>query len=133
MSLKKIKLHDVQSLFKYGFFGLLSTGINFLLLYILMKMGVYYIVSNIISYIIAVYLSYYFNKWWVFSSGEEVDKSIVKIKYFFIRIISLFIDSILLYLCVDMLRKDIFVSKVLISILIIFVTYLINRYYIFSS
>lgn len=133
MSFKKIKLHDVQSLFKYGFFGLLSTGINFLLLYILMKMGVYYIVSNIISYIIAVYLSYYFNKWWVFSSGEEVDKSIVKIKYFFIRIISLFIDSILLYLCVDMLRKDIFVSKVLISILIIFVTYLINRYYIFSS
>ncbi|MFC4804987.1 GtrA family protein [Filifactor villosus] len=131
----KVEAGHLKELIRYGFFGVLSTGINFVLFYILIKLRVHYIACNVLSYVVAVYISYYFNKWWVFEedSSERSNDMIKKIKYFFVRVLSLLVDTVLLYLCVDFFKRDVFISKIVIAVVIILATYLINKYYVFGD
>ncbi|MDO4793510.1 MAG: GtrA family protein [Filifactor alocis] len=131
----KVDAGHLKELIRYAFFGVLSTGINFVLFYMLIKLRVHYIACNILSYVVAVYISYYFNKWWVFEEdrSERSNDVIKKIKYFFVRVLSLLVDTSLLYLCVGFFKRDVFISKIVIAVVIILATYLINKYYVFGD
>lgn len=59
--LNESEFKNVKELIKYGLCGGLTTAANLFLFYMFTETGVYYIVSNIISYYIAVVLNFLLN------------------------------------------------------------------------
>lgn len=123
-----------RELIKYGFWGVVTTLLNLALYYILVRFGLYYLISNVVSYIIAVILSYFFNNWFVFNQVEKEKISIKKMsKYFLIRVLSIGLDSGLLYGCVSIFHFNQMLSKLFVSFLIIMLTYLLNKKFVFTN
>lgn len=52
---------------KFIITGIANTSVGLFTIYILMIVGVNYIVSNIIGYTIGITISFYFNRFWTFS------------------------------------------------------------------
>ena len=127
-----LKENGWYEIFSYAFFGVITTCINLLLYWFFLKIGIHYLISNIISFAIAVVLSYYFNKKWVFVSIHEGTGNQF-FKFVMVRILAIGIDSVLLYLAVDILLQDEMISKFIISGGIIFATYIVNKIYVFGK
>ena len=118
-----------KTLIKYGFFGVITVGINLLLYKIFLDFGMYYIVASLVSYIIASLISYYFNLIFVFNQKiDTLKEEVVRLfKYFSVRFGSVVVDTLLLYVSVDILKGDKFLSKIIISFVVISATYLFNK------
>ncbi|MFR1380321.1 MAG: GtrA family protein [Clostridium neonatale] len=127
-----MKIDNFIEIIKYGIFGIVTTGINLLLFYALIKFEMNYIISNTVSYLIAVIISYFLNKVYVFKDNN-INKIGQMIKFIFVRILSLCAENILLILMVDMLKYNIYISKIFISFLIICSTFIINKIIIFKK
>lgn len=126
--MKKI-INKYQSLIKYGFFGVITVGINLLLYKFLLDFKVYYLIASLVSYVIASLVSYYFNLFFVFNQKiSKFKEEIVRLfKYFSVRVGSVFVDTFLLYIFVDILNGDKFLSKIFISFIVILATYFFNK------
>lgn len=124
---------NLFQIIKYGFFGVITTIINLLLFYLLIKIGVHYLLSNAISYFIAVVLSYYLNNKYVFNYKEKQSEIKKLVKFIIVRITSLGLDSACLWFCVTLMNYDAFLSKIFISTVIIIVTYTVNKTLVFNE
>lgn len=94
-----------------------------------------YILGNVISYGIAIVISYIFNKKFVFETSEKNthnDETIQIIKYFVVRILSISIDSGLLWVFVEIAHVKVYMSKIIVSVLVILLTYLVNKCFVFK-
>lgn len=117
---------------RYGFWGVITTCLNLFVFQLFLNLQVNYIVANIVSYFIAVAFSYFFNALFVFDQISSVN-FFQMVKFILIRLVSIAIDSILLFIVVETLQFNIFISKVSISFIIILGTYLVNRKYVFNN
>ncbi len=121
-----------EQLFKYIFWGGISTAINLVILFALIYFtDIHYIVGNTIAYIIAVIINYFFNKRLVFNSDKDIKKELLG--FVFVRAASLALDNACYYIAVDILGGNVYISRVLVSVLIISVTYVINKKVIFKK
>ncbi len=126
--IKKIynKYHEI---IQYAIFGIITVIINLLLYKVLLILKCPYIASNVISYVIASILSYFFNLKYVFHA--EIlpfrNESIRVLKYFSVRIFSIILDNGLLIVAVEVFKFDKFYSKFPISVLVILITYIFNK------
>lgn len=116
---------------RYGIAGLLTTGFNLLLFYILEHIGLYYLLANIISYYIAVILNYYANYIFVFQNKIQNKNGIVS--FIILRSSSLIIDSLLLYLLVDLWEFNVIKSRIGLSFFIILINYIFCKKMIFNN
>lgn len=132
---KQPKKKDILELIRYGFWGGISTALNLVLFTGFIYIGIPYLVSNVSSYFIAVLFSYFFNKKYVYKKTEQnMNESIWQIlKYFMIRFLSIFVDSSMLWICVDIFTWNILLSKCVVSVFIIFSTYIINKLFVFKK
>lgn len=124
-------LKKLSELIKFGFWGAVSTGINLLLFYLFIFFGMPYIVSNVVSYIIAVIFSYVFNNRFVFKETKDKE-STKQLKYFTVRAISIAVDSIILAFLHETIGLPLMVSKILDSVVIILSTYIVSKFWIFT-
>lgn len=123
---------QLTEILRYGFWGAVSTGINLSLFYIFVFMHLQYVAANVVSYVVAVFVSYYFNKRFVFTNPAE--KSVwMLIKYVLIRTISIAADSGLLVFLHERLNIDIALAKLLDSALIISLTFIFSKFWVFSN
>lgn len=92
----------IKQLFKFACVGAIGTIVNLTILYIFTEyLHVYYIISEIIAFIIAGINNYLLNKIWTFK--EKIEKKLL-VKYFqFITIssIALIINLSILFILVD--------------------------------
>ena len=97
-------------------------------------LDIHYIVSNVLSWIIAVLFAYYVNSKFVFTSGarkkEKISEFINFIKY---RILSLLIETILMYLLVDLITLDDLISKLIVQVIVIILNYIFSKFLIFKK
>lgn len=126
-------VNGVIELIKYGFFGVLTTAFNFALFYAMIKIGINYIVSNVVSYFFAVMFSYILNNRYVFENSKS-QKGLKKfVKFLVVRLFVVCVDTGLLYLLVYILELDVFYSKIFLSITIIMTTYVVNKLFVFGA
>lgn len=127
------KVKKYFELIKYCFFGGVTTLINLALLYVLVELGMNYIVANTIAYIIAVIVNYLFSVMFVFKEkAEGVKENIVQFgKFCSVRVGSLVIDNIMFYICVSILGAPLWPSRIILSVAIIVGTYLLNKIFVF--
>lgn len=116
----------------YGFWGGISTALNLVLFYLMVQLGIPYLISNVISYALAVLFSYYVNSMFVFK-GSYSSEFIKQSKFYTVRIVSILIDSAILVFLHEFLGWDLWISKIVDSSFIIGVTYIINKTWVFKS
>ena len=122
----------IVEIIKYGFWGVVSVGINLALFYLLVHLGVQYVAANVISYILAVVCSYFFNKYLVFQKADLGQSQVVQgVKYFAMRALSVAVDSGLLVFLHEICGLNVTVSKVIDSAIIIGSTFVISKLFIF--
>lgn len=99
-----------QQVIKFGLVGLANTGFTFALIFILEKvMGFNYLIVNPISYLLPTLSSFYLNKKWTFKSEGKVKKE--GALFFIVIGIAWSIQYCLLYILVEKLKFDPFVSQ----------------------
>lgn len=128
-------VNKILELIRYVFWGVATTVFNLILFQVFLNVNIDYIVANIISYFIAVVVSYLFNKLFVFErklnngSNEFLDI----LKYILIRVGAVSIDSVLLWFCVQILVVPIMLAKIIISLIVIVLTYVFNKNFVFKN
>lgn len=130
--MRKVKeyIKDNKTVILYGLFGGMSTCINLILFIVMIKIGIWYIASSIISYIMAAVFTYWSNDKYVFKNNGRTICKIVK--YITNRITLSVIDTVLLYVCVRYLRFSPEKGKTLVMILLLCGNYFISRSVVFK-
>lgn len=121
----------IIELVKYAFWGCVTTAVNLLLFQLFVVLGMPYLLSNVVSYIIAVILSYIVNSKFVFQSADH--KATNQLKFYFMRVVSITVDSLLLMLIHEVFGVALLLSKIIVSAIIISSTYLGCKLWIFKS
>jgi uncharacterized membrane protein YfhO/putative flippase GtrA len=117
----------------YLIVGFLTTAVSVIVYYIFTRyFGIYYLISEAISWIFAVTFAFFMNKKYVFHSKE---KNIIKelINFFNYRLLSLFIDISLMYSLVSIIKIDDLVSKILVQITVIVLNYYFSKKFVFKK
>lgn len=128
-------MRNVEQLIRYGVFGGICTGINLLLFVLFQQLGMHYLLANTVSYAIAVVINFFLNKNHVFRGSGQSEKNVGNkfVRFMFVRVLSLAADNTLLYLVVSRLRMNQYVSKIVISIVLIVATYILNKLFVFHQ
>ena len=122
-----------KEIINYLIFGVLTTLISIVTYAIFTKVfHIDYLISNVLSWIIAVLFAYITNKIYVFESKSK--KNIKEItSFFFFRVVSLIIEMIILYIFVDILHVDDLVTKIIAQIIVIVSNYVFSKVFVFNK
>lgn len=104
--------------------GCLTTLVNYVVYFLLTEAAdVHYIISNTAAWVVAVAFSYFANGNWVYQSGSR--RSVGEACSFVLsRLFSLGLETLLLYLLVDLLQVNKTAAKLLVAVLVVVVNYL---------
>lgn len=123
-----------RQIIKYFISGVTSTSFDLLIYYILTYLvGLWYITSSVLSFIIAFVISFGLQKFWTFrdKSTEKMMKQTYL--YFFVAIANLGISIFLIYIFVDYIHIHKFISKVIANAMIASESFFLYRYFIFAK
>lgn len=120
----------------YGIFGALTTLVNIVVYFIFTKeLGVNFLISNVIAWILSVLFAYVTNKIFVFESKNLSIKEVLKeaVSFFSARLFTGALDMLVMYISVDLLSIDDFLMKILSNIIVILLNYFLSKYWIFKK
>ncbi len=121
---------------KFGIVGVGNTLISYVTYTLLVLAGVYYIIANIIGFIVSTLNSFYWNNRYVFTKEKNEKRNIwaalVKtyISYGFTGII---LENVLLYLLVDIAGVSKFLAPVVILLATVPLNFLLNKFWSFRG
>lgn len=117
----------------YIFWGLLTTAINLMSFYLLAnQIGLHYIISNCISWILSVTFAFITNKNFVFKGTAT--RSVFKeyILFFMSRIFTGMLDITLMLILVSALSQNSILAKIVVNIVVIITNFVISKNYVFK-
>lgn len=120
-------------LIAYIIFGILTTVVDWIVYYILSGLGVNYIINSIISWTLAVLFAFVTNKLFVFDSKRL--KNIFRELVLFVlsRLSTLVINLAGMYVLISLLKLNEFISKAILSILVVILNYIFSKLFIFKT
>ncbi len=123
-----------KEVINYLFFGVLSFIVS-MVSYYLCRLCFDYLVSNLISWIIAVVFAYVTNKLFVFESKVETKAKLVKEFTLFVggRIFTLVLETLILCVMVDMMKINDMMVKVIAQAIVILTNYIVSKLIIFKK
>jgi dolichol-phosphate mannosyltransferase len=123
-----------KEFFKFAFVGLIGTFINLAILYLLTeKIGVYYLISAIVSFIFAMTSNFIFNKVWTFKESLTKDTGKKYIQFGLVSLIALLINLFFLYLFTEFFGIYYLISQVLAIGLALIINFSWNKVWTFSK
>ena len=122
-----------KEIINYLIFGGLTTLISIITYALFAKVfHIGYLISNVLSWVLAVLFAYITNKIFVFESKSK--KNIKEItSFFFFRVVSLIMEMIILYVFVDMLHIDDLVTKIIAQVIVIVSNYVFSKVFVFKK
>lgn len=135
MMIKKL-LEKYKEILMYLIFGVLTTLVSYIVYAIFYyKIGASALVSNIFSWIFSVTFAFITNKLFVFES-----KSFKLAKFFYeaasfygCRLLSGVVETLFIWLTVDLLSLNSMFMKILISVFVVIVNYFFSKLFIFKK
>jgi len=101
-------------------------------LYILHNiLGVYYLLSAIIAFILAFCVSFTLHKFWTFKSHEEETHKQV-IMYFGTSLFGLTLNTLLMYIFVDYIHVQVILSQIIVGFMVASCSFFISRNIVFK-
>ncbi len=131
-----IKKSQIQELFWYGVFGVLTTVLNIFLFWLLCTIcGIHYMVSNVIAWIVCVAFAFVTNKLFVFKSKSWQQNLWIKECAEFVesRLFTGVIECVGLFIAVSLLKFDKDISKVVITVIVIILNYVLSKCIVFKK
>ncbi len=118
----------------YILFGGLTTVVNFAVYYAL-NIFVWYITANIIAWAASVVFAFVTNKIFVFESKNTSDKKTLTelVQFALFRVVSGAMETVLLYVFVDLLSQNENLFKIIISVLVVVLNYIFSKFIIFAK
>ena len=119
---------------KFLIVGILVVIFNLSLLYLFTEiLRIWYLVSSVVSYILAVALNFTLQKFWVFENEETGVLANQLIWYSLVSTGYLLANTGLMYLLVDRFHIQYLLSQAGITFVLSCLNYFINRNFIFSA
>lgn len=126
-------LHTIKSCliryreqWSYLVVGGCTTAVNYVIYFLLNYLGLHYMASNVAAWVGAVIFAYFANGKWVYRAAQH--RSLAEAGAFVLsRVFSLGLESLLLFLMVDLASLDQNVSKLLVAVVVVIVNYLTGR------
>lgn len=131
----KTVLKKYKELILYGFWGVMTTLVNYVVYFVCLRfVSINYLISNVVSWICAVTFAYTTNKIFVFNSKDWSPGKIKGevIRFFLGRLLSLVVETVMLYVLVDGLSFSSEIMKVLTNFVVIAINYFISKFMIFK-
>lgn len=128
--------HKYYDVITYLVFGVLTTGVNYLVYYpCLNLLGLSASVSNVIAWFFAVAFAYLTNKPFVFRSHDWSLGTVLPelTKFVGCRVGSGAMETVILFLTVDLLRRDGNLWKIITSVLVVFLNYVASKLVVFRK
>ena len=124
-----------RELISYVFFGGLTTVVSFGSYFVLNLLGCNYLVSQVISWILAVAFAYVTNKKYVFDNKNSSKQGlIVQILMFYgSRLFSFGVETLLLTGMVSGLEQNENLSKVVVSVITVILNYFTSKLIVFRK
>lgn len=122
----------IGKVIKFGLVGVLNTLINWIIFAVLNFVGVYYIIANVIAYVIATINSYIWNSRWVFKYKGE-DKKETTTKFILLNLAGLALNTMILYLLVDLIGLNKLIALVITTVIVMVINYIVNKIWVFKE
>ena len=113
----------------------MTTLVNYVVFFVCLRLlNINYLISNVVSWVFAVMFAYITNKVFVFNSknwspGKLKNEAIL---FFIGRLLSLVVETVMLYVLVDGLSFSSEVMKVITNLVVIAINYFISKFMIFK-
>lgn len=123
-----------SKIYRYIVSGIVAAAVDFGLLYILVDLcGLWYLVSATIAFIATVCTSFVMQKFWTF---ENSDTSVIARQmagYVVLSIINIGVNTVLMYVFVDLLTIHYIIAQVYATIIIAAYGFFVYRHVIFRK
>lgn len=132
----KNNYEKLKELFLYGFWGAITTVINYVVYAICnISLKMSGTLSNIIAWIVAVIFAFVVNKQFVFNSKDWSLNIVFKELWQFIaaRLLSGVMETVLIYIFVDNLGFNGLVMKIITNVLVVIINYFLSKLFIFKK
>ncbi len=122
-----------RELVLYVVFGAFTFLVNIVTYFLFESvMGINYLVSNVLAWFFSVLFAYITNRTWVFESkSPEILKEMSL--FFGGRIFSGVVDTVLMYLFIDVLVLGNTFSKIVVQIIVIVLNYVFSKLIVFKD
>lgn len=115
----------------YVVVGGMTTIINFIVFVIGTNMNMHWFFANSIAWVFAVLFAYVANRMFVFPSHEREMKTEC-MKFVALRLVTLGIESMCLFACIQILSMHENLAKIMVSFLTVLGNYVFCKYFIFT-
>ena len=120
----------------YLIFGVLTTVIDYAisnLLYYVWKMDP--VPAQTIAWVAAVLFAFVTNKWWVFESHTLKPAKVWKefVSFVLCRVATFVFNLAALFIMVDLMKMEFFICKLLISVVVVVLNYVLSKILIFTE
>lgn len=123
-----------QAVIKFLASGLTVLLFNLAVLFFLTDIfHIWYLLSSIIAYSLAVILNFFLQKFWVFENGGNKMAGSQFIVYVFVAVSNSAVNAIFLYLLVEYAGIHYIFSQAAITLLLAVINYFISRNFIFHD
>ena len=124
-----------KSVLLYLFFGVLTTCVSvFSFILCDSVLGIHVLVSNIISWILAVTFAYFTNRTWVFRSSAKRYELVKEVFLFFsARVTTLLIEEVLMWIFVMLLHYDSTAIKLIAQVVVLVLNYVFSKLFVFKK
>ncbi|WP_294578632.1 GtrA family protein [uncultured Thomasclavelia sp.] len=123
---------ELTELISYIFVGGCTTLVNFIVYFLLISyLGTSWLVANVISWVAAVMFAYFANKQFVFKSHNDSIQEAYQ--FFILRLLTLVVESSLLFIFIQLCGVNEMVSKVVVSVITVVSNYGLCKFKIFAS
>lgn len=120
----------------YLFFGGITSLVNYGVYVLCLRVFSFGVVpSNIIAWVLAVTVAFITNKIWVFESKSKEGRVVLKElwEFFLGRFVTLAIETLLLWIFVDLLHVNALIMKVITSVIVVVLNYIFSKFIIFKK
>ena len=125
--------HKNEELWNYLIVGACTTLVSIGSYAICSKIfNIYYVISNIISWVLAVLFAYFTNRWFVFHSKNK-NKVKEFISFTGSRVLTLLLDTGLMFLFIELIHLDDLISKILVQVVILVTNYILSKLVVFKK
>ena len=124
----------IKELVKFGVVGGIGTLVNIAILYLLTeKIGVYYLISAIFSFIIAMSSNFILNKVWTFKENIKLGIGKKYLQFGLVSISALLINLFFLYIFTEIFGIYYIISQILAIGIALIINFFGNKIWTFSK
>ena len=115
----------IKQFLKFTIVGGLAFIIDYGVFALLTTIGLHYLISQVISFIIALTFNYFASIKWVFNAKEQTVKEIVI--FVGLSVIGLILSEILLYIGIDLLHHHELIVKFIASVIVMVYNFITRK------